>query len=87
MAMVRSKVEALLKESPEPAQVWQILDYLSEKQRELDRKYDFRYSVLTSVFGRLLGESWLSEADLGALSREKLDIIECVASLFRDSNA
>lgn len=87
MATIRVRVEALLKDSPEPTQVWEVLDYLSGKQRELDSKYDYRYSVLITVFGRLVGEGWLSEAELGKLSPDKLDLIKRMALQFQDSNA
>src|SRR2546422_6074746 len=40
------------------------------------RKYDYRYSVLISVFGRLLHEGWLNETDLTGISPEKLQLIQ-----------
>ena len=87
MAAIRASVEALLSDSPDPRQVWKVLDYLSEKQRELDSKYDYRYSVLIGVFGRLKGEGWLSDAELDGLGAEKRELIVRVASVYEDFSA
>jgi hypothetical protein len=87
LAAMRKRIEALLQESPEPEQVWKVLDYLSEKQRDMEWKYDYRYSVLTGVLGRLLGEGLLSEAELGSIGPEKRKIIERHAAYFRESGA
>jgi predicted transcriptional regulator len=40
-------------------QLWEIEDFLRESRREIDRKYDFRYSQLIMVFGQLLRDGWL----------------------------
>ena len=37
--------------------LWDLELYLTERRKEIDRKYDYRYSQLTQVFGRLLYES------------------------------
>jgi len=56
---IRGQVEAMLQRSSDPAEIWRVHDYLSRKRREVDGKYDYRYSVLTSVLGRLLAEGWV----------------------------
>ena len=61
--------------------IWELHDYLSEKRREIDRKYDYRYSVLLMVFARLVNEGWLTEDDLSGIGREKLDIVMRVRSI------
>ena len=38
----------------EPKEIWGLEDYLYEKRKEIDNKYDYRYSVLIPVFGRLV---------------------------------
>ena len=38
------------------ADLWDLEHYLTERRKEIDRKYDYRYSQLTQVFGRLLYE-------------------------------
>jgi hypothetical protein len=84
---IRKKVEEMLNRSAEPAQVWEILGYLSKKQEEIDWKYDYRYSVLIDVFGRLLGEGWLSEAELAKLHPDKLMLIKRISAGFSRSDA
>jgi len=81
---VRCDVESMLEQSSDPNEIWRIHDHLTDKRREIDRKYDYRYSVLISVFGRLIHEGWLTEEDLSGLSHEKLEAIRCVVSLDRE---
>jgi hypothetical protein len=59
----------------EPSDVWEIHDYLTEKRKEVDRKYDYRYSILLFVFARLICEEWIKEEDLEGLSGDKLQEI------------
>ncbi len=33
--------------------LWDLEHYLTQRRKEIDRKYDYRYSQLTQVFGRL----------------------------------
>jgi len=47
----------------------------------MDHKYDYRYSVLLSVFSRLLAEGWLSVDDIMGLSEEKQERIKTVAEM------
>lgn len=75
LAAIRREIEAMLQGSSDPGEIWEIHDYLSDKRREFDRKYDFRYSVLISVFARLLAEGWLTTTDLTGLGPEKLQLI------------
>ncbi|HET9308491.1 MAG TPA: hypothetical protein VFO46_20920 [Candidatus Sulfotelmatobacter sp.] len=35
----------------EPADVWELERYLTRRRKEIDRKYEFRSSRLTQVFG------------------------------------
>jgi hypothetical protein len=40
--------------------LWDLEQYLTERRKQIDRKYDYRYSQLTLVFGRLLHETRFS---------------------------
>ena len=40
---IKREVEARLR-SPDPQEIWNAHDYLSKKRREIDAKYDYRYS-------------------------------------------
>ena len=73
---VRREVESMLARSSDSAEIWSVRDYLNDKTREIDAKYDYRYSVLIDVLGRLVAERWLSIPELGGLAPEKLQLIE-----------
>jgi hypothetical protein len=76
MAEFKAKAAAVA----EPQQMWALQQYLERKQREIDRKYDYRYSQLPWVFGQLVSEGRIQETELAGLSEEKLDSIRRVAS-------
>lgn len=86
-AAIRREVEAILKRSSDSAAIWRVHDYLSEKRREIDQKYDFRYSVLVSVLGRLLAEGWVREAEIAKLKQEKIGQIRRSASAWKKADA
>ncbi len=48
----------------EPANVWELERYLTQRRKEIDRKYDFRTSQLTRVFGTLLYEGRVTKEEL-----------------------
>ena len=77
----------MLRGSAEPEEIWRIDDFLSERRREFERKYDFRYSVLIGVFGRLLYEGWVTEADLAGLKADKLEFVRTIAAMNRQRDA
>ena len=54
---------------------------IQDAEREYQQKYDYRYSQLISVFGRLVRERRISMDGLRGLSEEKLKYIERIASL------
>jgi hypothetical protein len=73
---VRREIETMLQSSSDSAAIWRVRDYLNEKNREIDAKYDFRYSVLIDVFARLVAERWLTVGELSRLGSEKVQLIE-----------
>lgn len=81
MESVRRKVESMLARSSDPFEVWRVHDYLSKKRREIDQKYDYRYSQLPLVFARLVSQGWIKEDDLHGLRADKLDFVKRVLSL------
>lgn len=52
--------------------LWDIREYLTDRQRALEYKYDFRYSQLNFVFGMLLREQRVTEAELAGFAEDKL---------------
>jgi hypothetical protein len=79
---VRLEVEAMLQRGKDDQVVWEVENYLRKKRREMDEKYDYRYSVLMMVFLRLLHEGWLAEEDLAGLSADKLEWIKRSGRIF-----
>jgi hypothetical protein len=71
----------------EPAELWDLEHYLTQRRKEIDRKYDYRYSRLTQVFGRLLRENRLREEDLRGLGEDKLKSIHSLAKFLAQDAA
>jgi len=59
--------------------LWDLEHYLTQRRKEIDSKYDYRYSQLTHVFGKLLHEGRLREEDLRGLREDKLNSIRSAA--------
>ena len=57
-------------------EVWELRDKLNQKAKEMDRKYDYRYSQLMFVFTQLVREGYLSLDELSVLGEEKRDKIK-----------
>ena len=71
----------------EPADLWDLEHYLTQRRKEIDRKYDYRYSQLTHVFGRLLYEERLREEELRGLREDKLKSIRSYAKFLAEIDA
>jgi len=67
--------------------LWDLEHYLTERRKEIDRKYDSRSSRLKDVLGRLLYENRLREEDLRGLREEKMKSIRSFAQFLRDDAA
>jgi len=61
--------------------LWSLQFAIRDSEREYQQKYDYRYSQLIHVFGRLVREGRISIDALHGLSEEKLKYIERIASL------
>jgi len=70
-----------------PADLWDLEHYLTERHKEIDRKYDYRYSQLTQVFGKLLYEQRLRQEDLHGLREDKLKPIRSFAKFLAEDAA
>lgn len=82
------ELEALLQEAKgraarleEPSELWDLESWLTERRREIDRRYDYRYSILPLVFAQLLRDGRLTEDDLHGLRQEKLDLIRRASAI------
>jgi Photoprotection regulator fluorescence recovery protein len=67
--------------------LWDLEHYLTERRKEINRKYDYRYSQLTHVFGRLLYEKRLREDELSGLREDKLQPIRSFANFLAEDAA
>src|ERR1700733_7195157 len=76
---VMHKTKQMANQIKEPGDVWELEYYLTERRKEINRKYDYRYSQLRYVFGRLLYEGRVSEKELRRLQEDKLKSIRSLA--------
>jgi len=56
----------------EPADVWDLERYLTQRRKDIDRRYEFRSSRLTQVFGVLVSEGRIFEQELRGLGENKM---------------
>ena len=77
---VIQKTKQMANAIQESADLWGLEHYLTQRRKEIDRKYDYRYSQLTQVFGRLLYEKRLREEELRGLREDKLKLIGSLAN-------
>jgi hypothetical protein len=71
----------------EAADLWELERYLTQRRKEIDRKYDFRSSRLTRVLGRLLREHRVGEGELRGLGENKLKAIHSCAQFLGEDAA
>ena len=64
----------------QPADVWKLERYLTERRNQIDCEYDYRYSVLPFVFGALIRKGRLSEEDVQGLREDKMHYIRKFAA-------
>jgi hypothetical protein len=60
---------------------------MTQPRKEIDHKYDYRYSRLTHVFGKPLQEGWLGERELHGLHEDKLKSIRSLAKFLVKTDA
>ncbi|MBV9265250.1 MAG: hypothetical protein JO061_03685 [Acidobacteriaceae bacterium] len=79
---LKNELEELVREAKgmaaavvEASDLWNLESWLAERRRELDRKYDYRYSVLPIVFATLVKQGRITEKDLHGLAPEKVGLI------------
>ena len=74
-------------EIQDSSDLWDLEHYLTERRKQIDRKYDYRYSQLTLVLGRLLHENRLSEEELRGLREDKMKSIRSFAKFLAEDAA
>ena len=64
---IMDKTKELANGIQQPFELWDLEAYLTERRKEIDRKYDFRESMRSLACGRLLYEGRLTEEQLQGL--------------------
>jgi hypothetical protein len=67
--------------------VWELERHLTQRRKDIDRRYDFRSSRLTQLFGRLLSERRINEQELHGLREDKMKAIRSCARLLSQDAA
>jgi len=80
LAEVLQSFKSMAANAKDSEGMWTTEEFLTKSRREIDAKYDYRYSQLRSVFGRLLREGRISREDLVGLSEDKMNQILRIAS-------
>jgi hypothetical protein len=66
-----------------PSDMWDVGNWLYRRRREIDGLFDYRYSQLPVVFGRLIVEGYLDEGQLTGLGEDKLEEVRHYVSFVR----
>jgi len=69
-----------------PNNIWELRDFLNNKAKEFDRKYDYRYSILDELFSYLIIEELLSIEELQNLSQDHQNIIVSMVENIKNFN-
>src|ERR1041384_8757385 len=84
---VMQETKQIASQINEPDDLWDLERYLTERRKDIDRKYDARGSRLKDVLGRLLYENRLGEEDLRGLREEKIKSIRSFSQFLRHGAA
>jgi len=80
LAEILQTFKSMAASATDPESMWSTEEFLTKARREIDAKYDYRYSRLQSVFGRLLREGRITEEDISGLSESKMNFILRIAT-------
>jgi hypothetical protein len=84
---VIQEAKKMVSQIQQSSDLWDLEHYLTQRRKEINRKYDFRGSRLIDVLGRLLYENRLGEEELRGLREEKMTSIRSFAQFLRDDAA
>ena len=73
---IRQELTDRISSSKTPADIWALHNYLTRRRDIIDRRYDYRYSVLIRVFASLIHDGYLELQDLQGLSADKIEILK-----------
>jgi hypothetical protein len=78
LARILTEFKAKAAQVATPSEMWDLEEYLRRQRKQIDTKFDYRYSQLTFIFAVLIHEGYLDEGSLAGLSEDKLDDIRHV---------
>jgi hypothetical protein len=84
---VTQEAKQMANQISDPADLWDLERYLTQRRKEIDSRYDFRSSRLTRVLGRLLCERRIAEDELRGLREDKLEAIHSCAKVLAEDAA
>ena len=80
---ITDNIKNMISEVSCPEDLWKIRDSLSKTLRNIEKKYDFRYSILILVLAQLIKDEWIEENDLIGLDEYKISkIVDLAAGRF-----
>ena len=78
---VMQEAKEMANKIKESADVWDLERHLTQRRKDIDRRYAFRSSRLTQVFGILLCEGRIAEEELRGLSDDNVKAICSLAKV------
>jgi hypothetical protein len=87
LQQIMQEAKQMANQVNEPEDLWDLEHYLTQRRKEIDRNYEYKYSQLTHVFGRLLHEQRLYEEELLGLREDKLKLIRSFAKFLAEDAA
>jgi hypothetical protein len=81
---VIQEAKRMASEIKQSSDLWDLELHLTQRRKEIDRKYDFRGSRLTHVLGRLVYEGRVDEEQLRSLREDKLKSIRSHAQFLAE---
>jgi hypothetical protein len=84
---VMREAKQLANQIKEPADVWDLERCMTQRRKDIDRRYQFRSSRLTQMFGMLLSERRIGEEELRGLQEDKVKAIRSCAEVLSEDAA
>lgn len=67
----------------DPTELWELEKYLTDRRKEINRRYEFRELRLSVVFGTLLHEGRITDEQLRGVGEDKLKKVRSHADFLR----
>ena len=88
LQQVIQEAKRMAREIKQSSELWDLELHLTQRRKEIDRKYEFRGSRLTHVLGRLVCEGRVNEEQLSGLREDQLKSIRWHAKfLLKEADA